>query len=458
MNGQLRKFFGRRRVIDEIVQGVLNEQPASFSLVGPKLVGKSMVLNYLASDTGPLLGDDPYTPRPLAFEDPGRVIVVKVDCNWPEAKDDLIGFLDLTARQEARRDGMPLEWDLIEQQSSGSRRLAMLTRQMARSGYRLVLLMDNFDKVFGIVAMETMNELRPLTQEVAMVVATEQPLHDIDPGQAASPLFNVMNPVFLGLLEPEAARQWLDEYTQYYPSLLPVTEDLLDLTGTHPYLLRRLGDILVEVQQMLPPQHAIGADHLPLIRMRLAEHGRLLFETLWRRLLNPPKRVVRTVVLDLLQRMLLSPLAMPGASSAEAGALNWLINQAMVTFSARDGGMGYKLFSPLFVEYLRSRDLSSVLPTQVAEPSATPPPVLANAPFYDRLTKTEIALLHYFQTHSQQVVTPEQLLQDVWKRSDATPRRVQEAIRRLRFQLQEATPAIGAIKNERGRGYRFVPA
>ena len=41
---------------------------------------------------------------------------------------------------------------------------------------------------------------------------------------------------------------------------------------------------------------------------------------------------------------------------------------------------------------------------------------------------------------------------------DASPRRVQEAIRRLRLQLAEAEPPIGNIENERGRGYRFVPS
>jgi len=35
---------------------------------------------------------------------------------------------------------------------------------------------------------------------------------------------------------------------------------------------------------------------------------------------------------------------------------------------------------------------------------------------------------------------------------------VQEAIRRLRLRLDEASPPLGAIKHARGRGYRYVPA
>ena len=48
--------------------------------------------------------------------------------------------------------------------------------------YRLVVLMDNFDTVFEnqLLTPESVEELRPLTREMALVVATEQPLHDLD--------------------------------------------------------------------------------------------------------------------------------------------------------------------------------------------------------------------------------------------------------------------------------------
>ena len=37
-------FYGRDRVIFEIVQGVLAPQPQSFSVVGPKFIGKTHLL------------------------------------------------------------------------------------------------------------------------------------------------------------------------------------------------------------------------------------------------------------------------------------------------------------------------------------------------------------------------------------------------------------------------------
>ena len=70
------RFNGRARIVRDIVMGVLAEAPASFSLVGSKMVGKSRLLHFLASDEGPLLGDDFADARPTPFRDAGRTLVV----------------------------------------------------------------------------------------------------------------------------------------------------------------------------------------------------------------------------------------------------------------------------------------------------------------------------------------------------------------------------------------------
>ena len=339
----------------------------------------------------------------------------------------------------------------MESQTSAGRSIWQISRQLNQMGYRLALLMDNFDTVFQnqLLSPDAVDELRPLTLEIALVVATEQPLHDLDRELAASPLFNVMTQIFVGLIEPEAALSWVRSYGEAYPAILPVCDDLLELTGSHPFLLHRLGDILAEAQTMLASRQQLGPEHLPLIRLRLAEHGRLLFVTLWRRLQAPPLRVENRTIMALLERQLASPLPLDEVAQDQFASLNWLINQAMVMY----GNRGYQLFSTLFAEFLSTR-IGAAAATRIDAGGAN----RSNAPFFDGLTKTESALLRYFQSHGSEVVSTEQLLADVWKRPNASPRRVQEAIRRLRLRLDEATPPVGAIENERGRGYRFVSA
>jgi hypothetical protein len=437
------QFFGRERIVREVVHGVLAPQPVSFSLVGSKLIGKTRLLGHLASPHGPLLDD---------AETQGRAVVAQIDCDRHEARQDIVAFIAARLAQQMRAAEDPeLNWDHIEQEPDPSRRIWQIGRQLVQAGRRPVLLLDNCDTLFREQSLspDAVDELRPLSQQMPLVVATEQPLHDLDQEFVAAPLVNAMTQVFIGLMEPDAADLWARSYCRDYPALTPVCADLLEMTGYHPFLLDRLGYILSDAQNMLTRRQQLGPEHLPLIRMRLAEHGRLLFVTLWRRLQSPPRRVDIRVVMLLLERLLSGPLPLDEVASEQSPTLNWLINQAIVVYGSR----GYRLSCPLFGELLETR-----VGAGTAAQARSRVVDRGDSPFLNSLTKTEGALLRYFQTHSNTVVSPEQLLADVWNRPNASPRRVQEAIRRLRLRLDEAIPPVGVIENERGRGYRFIPA
>jgi hypothetical protein len=150
-----------------------------------------------------------------------------------------------------------------------------------------------------------------------------------------------------------------------------------------------------------------------------------------------------------------SPIPTDQLTREKLPALNWLINQAAVLYGEYKDRLGYRLFSPLFADFLAAHLASSNI-------HAPQQPVMVynveeQRNLYEQLTKMEASLLRYLQNHSLMVVPVEQLLADVWKRPNASTRRVQEAIRRLRMQLERQSPPIGEIRNERGRGYRFVP-
>jgi hypothetical protein len=287
--------------------------------------------------------------------------------------------------------------------------------------------------------------------EMALLVATEQPLHDLDRELAASPLFNVMTQLFLGLLDAAATQEWLTAYATGAPLVTTLKDDLLELTGMHPFLLRKLGDILTELSQLFPAGAAMPPTaQFPLLRLRLAEHGRLLFETAWKRLQRLSPRLRPESVDYLLRRLLAGTLPLTDIPLEHAAALNWMINQAIVTCCVQPKQNGYQFFTPLFAEFV-ARRMQPPTETRSA-------PLPAGAPDLDQFTKTEAALLRYFQAHQNETVTVDQLLVEVWRRPDATNRRVQEAIRRLRLQLEESDPSLGTIENDRGRGYRFIPA
>lgn len=447
------RFFGRKTLIEDIVQGVLAPtQPLDFSLVGPKMVGKSRLLNYLASPEGPLRGPDPHHRRPERFQDGHNVIVGLYNCDWPEAQTNLPEFINRRLRLQLEPDkNLGLDWNQIEQAGSPGQQIVQVARLLDQQQIRLVLLLDNFDHVLtsNQVSPDMINELRPLTNELGLVVVTEQPLHDLNRTLASSPLFNLMHQHFVGLLEPEAAKEWIGAYHQRVLWTQPVRQALLEMAGAHPFLLTRINDVLLEIQSLLSETDPIDIEHLSLIKLRLAEHGRPLFEMLWRKLNETQIKMV----LPLAKQLISKPVALDQIPVEQTSALNWLINHAIVAY---DGNV-YYLFSPLFQEFL-AEQLNVPAQTLPIWPvtSATVTALASN--IFDKLTPKEAELLRYFQAHSNTVISVDELLAEVWNQPNASARRVQEAIRRLRNRLNQYTPRIGVIENERGAGYRFVPA
>jgi hypothetical protein len=447
------RFFGRQTIIEDIVQGVLAPyQPLDFSLVGPKMIGKSRLLKYLASEEGPLRGPDPFNWRPERFRDGHNVIVGHYDCDWPAAHIHLTEFISQSLRLQLQADKhLGLNWSQIDKAGSPGQQIGQIVHQLNQQQIRLVLILDNFDHVLRSdkVTPDMINELRPLTNELGLVVATEDALHDLNQTLASSPLFNVMHQHFIGLLEPDAAREWLEAYHERTRLADAVREALLEMAGGHPFLLARINDTLVELRPLVSNGGPIAEQQLPLIRLRLAEHGRPLFETIWRKL-NDPKGQGQAA-LPLVRQLIQSSIRINQLPAEQIGTINWLINQAVVTYD-KDS---YHLFSPLFAKFLCDQlGLDNL--AQRGIPSTTPAhPDDFN--IFEILTPKEADLLRYFQANSQVVLSLEQLLADVWNQPDASPRRVQEAIRRLRNNLNKQTPPIGVIENERGVGYRYVP-
>jgi hypothetical protein len=448
-------FFGRQNLVREIVQGALADYPQDYALVAPKFCGKTRILEYLASEDGPLCSRQAPSLRPEKFHDPSRIIVLPADCKRPEVKENLRQHLAEALSARLRQEQpFAIEWDQVPAPSSPSRRLLALASQANRAEFRVVLLLNNFDAVLegSHLTQDQLNELRPLTSELAMVIGSRQPLYDINIHLASSSLFNVMSTQFVGLLEQEAAEEWIASYRTIFPELSPeLTGPLARITGRHPFLLARLRETLLEVRKMLPAGEPLDMAEFELITLRLAEHGQLLFANLDQTLQEAPPRAPQTTVNELLSRMIDGPVPQAAVAPEQKATLSWLINQAVVAYEDQT----YRLFTPLFADFLRQRlaawDARRSVPAAI-DADALPPTGDASLP------RIEAELLRYLAQRADQVVSSDELLVAVWKLPATTSdRRVQEAIRRLRNHLKAHTPPLGVIENERGQGYRFIP-
>jgi hypothetical protein len=457
MNTEQAQLFGRTRILERLSQEVFAQQPALIALIGARLTGKTTLLRALKSSHGPLSTPPPSTQG--GGSAPDQRVIVLVDCAHCSLATQGAGLPAAIGEQLAAHPQRPFDRAGTGEPDDPVDQIGRVAQRLQQSDSRLVLLLDNFDHLVGNASAQLAELLSRLHSTATLVMTATQPLYDLPPPPSATPFypsfFSGVTHYFLGLLESEAADQWLAVYERQFSIIGELREQLLDLTGQHPFLLHKLGDSLAEVQSMLP-HHRLRREHLPLLGLRLAEHGRPLFVALGQQLQAPPPYLAAPTVTALIDQLLCAPIALDKLTSVQLPALNWLINQATIAYREIADGVGYQLFSPLFAEFLA--DQRTQLPAQRELPSDPARPPVNQQEFYAELTKIEATLLRYFQHHSHMIVSIDQLLTDVWKRPHASSRRVQEAIRRLRLQLEQHTPPIGEIKNERGRGYRFIPS
>lgn len=454
VNGE--HFWGRKHLIDEIGRGANTPQPTSFSLVGARLSGKSALLRQLVSAPDLLSSSTPAIKTSNSDQTDLRLTVLLLDCAWLNSQFNLIEPVQAALRQQlSQANYVSLDWARMQASDHLFQQLWQLALQLQPLHVRLVILLDNFEALWNNGSPQTHadNALCRLTSLASLVLTTSAPLYELEERLGGALAVGATTHLFLGLLEADAVQQWLAYYQQIHPGLNTFVGLLPEMTGGHPFLLRRLGESLAEIQQMLGPGQPLRSQHGSLLRLRLAEYGHPLFVAFWNSLMSLPL-ARQGVTLGLLERLTRGPLAPDQITREQLPALNWLINQATIRYGVARDGYTYQLFSPLFAEFVLNRRTQQI--TETGEATVQPINNTEEA-IYEQLTKMEAMLLRYFERHSHRLITMEQLLTDVWKRSDASTRRVQEAIRRLRLQLEQY-PNIGSIENERGRGYRFIPA
>lgn len=384
-----------------ILQNLRADPPVSIALTGGPLLGKSTLLAHLAGeragqgDASVLLVDCAQTPP--GTQPPGA----------PETGGRRLVFLD--------------NWDAIARLPGEDRRCWAEWIAATQPGRGLLLACRH-----------------PLYEAAAAV-------------GFASPLPHIQQS-FLGLIDGEEAGRVVQAALAAYPESAAVEAALVEWCGGHPFLLDRVGELLADAAALLPGGQGPGQAHLPLLRLRLAAaYGRPLFDSQWQAV-RCGGEAAEAARLPLLRQLLLRPIRFGDLTPAQAEPMNWLLVQGLVGVDSQS----YRLFSPLFQEYLalKLQVETPAAPRSVADAGAVYALVEREA---HRFTPQEKSLLLYFLERPGEIVSVEELLAQVWERPDGSSRRVQEGIRRLRHRLAEFNGAVGTIDNEWGQGYRYVP-
>lgn|GEM_PF-2574056 len=322
-----------------------------------------------------------------------------------------------------------------------------------------VVLVDNCDQIFRWEAEDRNRWLAWIADPQPtrwLLLASRRPLHEMADASGAGVHLPYFPQNFLGLVDGEEATRLIHSALAAYPAGESLAAPLVEWCGGHPFLLNRVTELLLDVAGLLPAGQPVGTVHLPLLRLRLAAvYGRLLFDSQWRAVECADDSTERPIA-GLLHSLLRRAVRFDELSPIQTEPMNWLLVQGVVGID----GHNYRLFSPLFQEYLTHKlqvDLTAVPLVQVDQRAAH---ALVERESH-RFTPQEKTLLLYFLDRPGAIVSVDELLAEVWQRPDGSVRRVQEGIRRLRHRLAELnSPAgaqIGAIENEWGQGYRYVP-
>ena len=238
------QFLGRRSDLRRITDRIVPNGQSS-AIVGEPRTGKTSLLRYLAA---------PETRADLYGDAGERLLFSFIDSQMLDTQCNQARFWELALCRLDDQIIAPNPDSLLAQvyracqeKNFDRYQLERLFVQMELAGWRLVLLLDEFDILLYHTTLccgEFFGSLRSLASRcraLALVIASRRPLTDLNKdtqqfSRTSSPYFNIFDPIALGPLSDDAIEELLGRAGDRFR-----VEDchfVKDVAGGHPYLLQ----------------------------------------------------------------------------------------------------------------------------------------------------------------------------------------------------------------------------
>ncbi|MFZ5820459.1 MAG: AAA-like domain-containing protein [Chloroflexota bacterium] len=236
-----RALVGRGRELQRLAGGILNGGQSA-ALVGEPRTGKTSLLRYIMADE---------TRQELFGEGGGNIRFQLLDAQMLGAGFDPPGFwercLSPLAEVVKQDEALHSAWRTCRLEKFDTFVLERLFAQLQASGWRLVLLLDEFDTVLHhpiLNQSEFYGGLRSLAsryESLALVIASRQSLSDLNRAtqefsRMGSPYFNFLQEIDLGAFKEKEALALLAQGEDYFTR--QDIKYLRRVAGGHPFLLQ----------------------------------------------------------------------------------------------------------------------------------------------------------------------------------------------------------------------------
>jgi hypothetical protein len=443
--------YGRAVILQRITEYMCQSPPGDLDVHGLPEMGKSMLLRYISTPDYVkqhgqqwLLGE--YKERPFLLFclyvtgwTPNTHPFIRLHHEFYRAYDR---YYKEMARQHADLT-LPQLSPLTPAPADPNAALAHLEKdvlELTNCGVRPVFLIDDFDKAFAALDKDQSSSFGSWKEYCSLIFATERLLEDVNADAKGSPLFKRLPQFSFGSLLPEDAKKFLLRPLQGSGvSFPPEDVDLiLEAAGGFPYLLVLAGQALWEIREQWSlldkGQTPLPGDAQKLLRNQLRLDFRRSYGLYYDNLKPEQQESLRWLARY-------GSLTLGDQPDRLTSQLSRLALYGLVDVVR---GREMRVFSPLFVDYLRAIDK----PTNGTT---------AGGP---ELTGFQQNLYKYLRSRSGQVSTFEDLGRSVWQApadelSEVDKRRIHIAVSKLRRQLKATTGE--RIVSLRGQGYRLEP-
>ena len=248
------EFLGRAKEVRRIV-GRLSNSGQSVAVVGDPRIGKTSLLRYLAT---------PEKQQELYGELAAHLIFHYMDATtfgsaFTQTQFWWLALTPLAEKlPEIDNPSLTAAYKTCEREGFGVYVLEKLLAQVQSAGWRIVLMLDEFDNLLGNPVLnkaEFYGGLRSLdtrSEALALVIASRQSLEALNAAtqeysRMGSPYFNHMTPVSLGAFSDKEIHTLLARGDAHFKK--SDKEYLTYIAGGHPFLLQAAAYTLWEVYE-----------------------------------------------------------------------------------------------------------------------------------------------------------------------------------------------------------------